>query len=232
MIFKKTSVLRVVTLTLLVIFSSARAPGQNSSTGPRGFVRLVNAVAIGTGKLDMLIDGIEVREEGYKFGDVTGGIPRKPGAYQVSFRREGVKSGQTKVLLEKNETTTLIPFAELIPATPDKEAYWTIRILRLKQHENKKERTATIINVTRSPELKVEIRQKDGTWEALFVKRLGLERTVIQQSTGYLPLRSGGKDLESLSVGNSGNFVAVVYEDANGTIRSQNFQDFKYLSAE
>lgn len=232
MIFRNTSVLWVITITLLASCLPGGAQGEDPSNGPRGFVRLVNAVAIGTGKLDMLIDGSKVRDEGYHFGDVTGGIARKPGSYKVSFRREGVKSGETKVALDLNETTTLIPFAEFVPATPDQEAYWTIRILRLKQHENKEKRTATIVNVTRLPELKVEIRQRDGTWEALFVKRLGLERTPIQQSTGYVPLRSDGKNLEALSVGNSGNFVAVVYEDADGTIRSQNFQDFKYLSAE
>lgn len=195
-------------------------------------MRLVNAVAIGTGKLEMLIDGEKVRDEGYKFGDVTGGIPKKPAAYKVSFRRDGVKSGETKVVLEKNETTTVIPFAELIPATPDKEAYWQIRILRLKQQEDKGMRTATIVNVTREPELKVEVRQQDGKWDSLVVKRLGLERTVIRQSTGYVPLRCGGKDLKPLSIGTSGNFVAVVYEDENGAILSQNFQDYKYLSAE
>ena len=231
MISRSISVLWIVAISLLVSILPGRVYGQ-AVVGPRGFVRLVNAVAIGTGKLDMLIDGSRVREEGYKFGDVTGGIPRTPGAYKVSFRREGVENGETKLTLYKNETTTLIPFAEFVPATPDKEAYWTIRILRLKQHEAKQKRTATIINVTREPELKVEIRQKDERWEALFVKRLGLERTMIQQSSGYVPLRSGGKDLKALSVGSSGNFVAVVYEDADGAIRSQNFQDFKFLSAE
>ena len=221
-------------ITIALLLSGFRAPAQSpdATLGPRGFVRLVNAVAIGTGKMDMLIDGGKVRDEGYKFGDVTGGIPKNPGAYKVSFRRDGVKSGETKVVLEKNETTTVIPFAELVPATPDKEAYWQIRILRLKQQEEKETRTATIVNLTREPELKVEVRQQDGKWDSLTVKRLGLERAVIQQSMGYVPLRCGGKDLKPLSIGTSGNFVAVVYEDETGAILSQNFQDYKYLSAE
>lgn len=220
------------TIAWLATGSPARSQSTDETVGPRGFVRLVNTVAIGTGKLDVMIDGNKVREEGYKFGDVTGGIPRKPGAYMVSFHREGAESGETKVTLEKNETITLIPFAEFVPATPDNEAYWQIRVLRLKQNETKEKRTATLVNVTREPELKVEIRRKDGVWESIFVKRLALVRAEIRQSSGYVPLRCGGRDLKPLSVGSSGNFVAVVYEDAHGTIRSQNFQDYKYLSAE
>jgi hypothetical protein len=232
MISRYISGILMISAALLASGYSARAQNPDETVGPRGFVRLMNAVGNGTGKLEVRIDGGKVREEGYELGDVTGGIPRKPNTYNVSFQRIGVESGETKVTLEKNETITLIPFAELVPATPEKEAYWKIRILKLKQLETKQKRTATIVNVTRDPELKIEIRQNDEKWEALVVKRLGLERTGIQQSSGYVPLRSGGKDLKPLSVGTSGNFVAVVYEDAAGAIRSQNFQDYKYLSAE
>lgn len=208
------------------------AQKNDAAVGPRGFVRLLDAVACGSGKLDFLIDGRKVREEGYEIGDVTGGIARKPGNYKVTFRREGVEEGETKISLGKNETTTLIPFAEWVPATPAKVAYWKIRILKLKQLEEKEQRTATVVNVTKEPELKIEIRRKDKTWDSRFVKRLGLERFEILQKTGYVPLRAGNNNLKPLSVGTSGNFVAVVYQDSEGVIRSQNFQDYKYLSAE
>lgn len=232
MISRITSSILITAIAMFAAGIPAHAQPPDETVGPRGFIRLMDAVANGTGKLKVLIDGRKVREEGYEFGDVTGGIPRKPGSYKVTFQCDGVESGETKVSIEKNETITLIPFAELVPATPEKEARWTIRILKLMQLETKQKRTATVVNVTRVPELKVEIRQNEDKWEALFVKRLGLERTEIQQSSGYVSLRIGGKDLKSLSIGTSGNFVAVVYEDAAGTICSQNFQDYKYLSAE
>jgi hypothetical protein len=199
---------------------------------PQGFLRLLNAVGIGTGKLEFRIDGSMAREEGYQFGDVTGGIPRKPGSHKVSFRREGVEGADASIEVAKDQTTTLVPFVERIPATETKPAFWKIRVLKLKQREAEQKRTATIVNVTREPELKVEIRRKDDTWETLLVKRLELTRTEISQSSGYVPLRCGGKDLKALSVGSSGNFVSVIYEDAEGVICSRNFQDFRYLSAE
>jgi hypothetical protein len=36
--------------------------------------------------------------------------------------------------------------------------------------------------------------------------------------------------LSAISVAPAGNFVAVLYDDENGSLRSKNFQDYKYLS--
>lgn len=208
------------------------AQTDDPTRGPRGFIRLMHAVGVGSGKLDFFIDGTKARQQGYEFGDVTGGIPRKPASYRVSFRRDGIETGETKLDVILNETITLIPFAEHVPATEKKEAHWTIRILKLKQSENPEKSTATVINLTSKPELKVMIQKPDESWSSLSVKRLNLERIPIQQRTGYVPIKAESQDLKPLSVGSSGNFVSVIYEDAEGAMRSQNFQDLKYLSFE
>jgi hypothetical protein len=206
--------------------------GQDSKRGPIGFVRMLNAVAIGTGRLEFTLDGKAVRPAGYQLGNVTGGIALKPADYKVVFRREGVKEGETRVQVKVGDTTILIPFAEEIPATDNQPARWQIRILKLKQHESEDKPTASFVSVSSEPELKVEIRQADGKWEPVFVKRLGIARAEIKQSRGYLSLRCKGRDLSAVSVGAAGNFVSVLYDDENGVLRSKTFQDYKYLSAE
>lgn len=217
---------------MILMVTAAHAHPEDPTLGPRGFIRLMNAVGVGSGKLDFLIDGKKVRDEGYEFGDVTGGIPRKPASYKIAFRRSGIETGETRLDVIRNETTTLIPFAEFVPATEQKAAHWIIRILRLKQSENRDKSTATVVNLTRNPELKVLIQQPDESWVTLSVKRLNLERIPILQRTGYVPLRTETGDLKPLSVGTSGNFVSIIYEDADGVICSRNFQDLKYLSLE
>jgi hypothetical protein len=131
-----------------------------------------------------------------------------------------------------NETTILIPFAELVAASADRPARWEIRILRLKQHEVEDQRIATFVSVSRDPELKVEIRQADGRWEPVYVKRLGIGRAAIQQSRGYLAVRCKQQELSAVSVVACGNFVSVLYEDEDGMLQSKSFQDYKYLSAD
>lgn len=225
------SCLHALGLVLVAIILLFDVSAQNEN-GIRGFIRIVNAVGVGSGKLDVLASGKKVRSEGYDFGDVTGGIPRSPGSYTFTFQREGLVSGRTKINVIANTTTTLIPFGEYVPATESKEGYWTIRILRLKQSEDRAQTTATIVNLTRKDEIKVQIRQPDETWTTLPVKRLGLGRAPVLHRNAYVPVRIDEADLTPLAVGTSGNFVAILYEDEQGKIRSKNFQDFKYLSLE
>lgn len=212
-------------------FSNGTARGQDESArGPFGFIRLLHAVGAGTGKLELLIDGKSVRPDGYQLGNVTGGIALKPAAYKVMIRREGVKEGETRVIVAADETTTLIPFAEQIPASDGQPARWEIRILKLKQNETEEKRTASFVSVSRESELKVEIRQTDGTWQPVYVNRLGIARADIRQARGYLSVRCKGQPLSAISVAAAGNFVAVLYDDETGALRSKNFQDYKYLS--
>jgi len=208
------------------------ATAQDAGLERCGFIRLLNAVSAGTGPLDVLVDGQPVRPEGYQPGNVTGGIARKPKVYTVRFRRDGVTAGQTRVNVLANETLILIPYAELVPAREREAAHWEIRILRLKQHEADDTRTASFVSVARDPELTVEILQSNGKWEAILVKRLAIARSAIRQARGYLRVRCKDQPLTSVSVAAAGNFVAVLYDDANGVLRSINFQDYKYLSAQ
>ncbi|MCX6865978.1 MAG: hypothetical protein NTV46_07115 [Verrucomicrobia bacterium] len=221
---------RQLSALLLVVLSSVVLPGgvaqgQNAQRAPCGFIRLLNAVSIGTGKLEFFIDGKSVRPDGYQLGNITGGIALKPDTYKVEFRRDGVKDGETRVIVAANDTTILIPFAEQLPVCEGQPVRWEIRILRLKQHAAENQRTATFVSVSRDPELKVEIRQSDGKWHPVLVKRLGIARADIRQARGYMSVRCKQQELSAVSVGAAG-------KDENGILRSKTFQDYKYLSTD
>ena len=203
---------------------------QDPQRGPLGFLRMLNAVSRGNGKLEFMIDGKPVRPNGYQPGNVTGAIALKPAIYKVAFSRDGVKTANTQLPVTANSTTILIPYAEQIPANDKQAAHWAIKILKLKQHEPDNKRTATFVSVAPDPEFKIEVRQPDGQWQPVLVKRLGIARTDIQQTRGYLPVRCMEQALSPISIGPSGNFVSVLYQDDQGILRSKNFQDYKYLS--
>jgi hypothetical protein len=205
---------------------------QEANREKYGFVRMLNAVSIGTGNLKFLIDGAEVNEDGYKLGSVTGGIALKPATCRISFRKEGVKEGVTSVNVAVDDTTILIPFAEEVPATKDEPAHWIIRILRLKQHEAEDGRIASFVSVSRQPEIKIQLRQSDLKWETVAVKRMSIARVPIKQSKGYMPVKAGELELAAISVGAAGNYVSVLYDDEKGNLKSKTFQDYKYLSAD
>jgi hypothetical protein len=217
-------------IAALLSLSGSLIRAEDFSRGPFGFLRMLDAVNRGSGRLEFIIDGRPVRPDGYQLGNVTGAIALKPMTHSVAFRRDGVKTAQIQLLVTGNNTMILIPFAEQIPANDDQPAQWAIKILKLKQHEPANKRTATFVSVAPVPELTVEIRQPDGQWQSVPVKRLGIARADIQQARGYLPVRCLGRTLSPISIGPSGNFVAVFYQDELGTLRSKNFQDYQYLS--
>jgi hypothetical protein len=197
-----------------------------------GFVRLVNALAQGDKATELLIDGESMNPDGYQLGDVTGGIGLAPGSHTITIKREGVTAGTTRIDVAADQTTTVIPFAEKVPATDDAPAYWAVRILRLKQMEPETARTATFVSVSQTPEHEVEIRDPKGNWTKVTVKRLTTVRTPILYPEGYVPLRTKTGKLPSIPVGEPGNYVVVLYDDSSGKTKALNLQDYKYLSAE
>jgi hypothetical protein len=221
-------------LPVALLISSQAIHAQETKTGstPTGFIRIANAIAPGTGNVNVLIDGNDVYPMGYKFGAVTGGVGLPPGAHSVTIRRAGVKEGTTKVNVEKDQTVTLIPFAEKVPATDQEPAHFAIRILRLKQKETQGGRSATFVSVSGMPELIAELRAPSGTWAKVSIKRLAIGETPILYPEGYAPVRVNGKEMESIPIGDPGNYVVVLYDDAEGNIKTVNFRDFKFLSAD
>ena len=173
-----------------------------------------------------------MRPKGYKLGDATGGIGLKPGSHKVTIKREGIKEGSTTVVLEKNLTVTLIPFAEMIPATDQESAHFKVQILRLKQKSVESGRTATFVSVSANPELKAEVMGEDGKWAAVFVKRLSIAETPLKFSQAFAPTKLNGVPSDPIPIGGIGNYVIVIYDDAEGKVQSLYFRDFKFLSAD
>lgn len=222
----------LLTLALAVSSPVLSAQDTKEASAPTGFIRIANAIAPGTGNVNVVIDGNDVYPSGYKFGAVTGGIGLPPGGHSVTIRRAGVKEGTTKVDVEKNQTVTLIPFAERVPATDQEPAHFAIRILRLKQKEIQGSRSASFVSVSGMPELLAELRAPSGDWAKVPVKRLAIGETPILYPEGYAPVRVSGKEMEPIPVGDPGNYVVVLYDDAEGNIKTVSFRDFKFLSAD
>ncbi|RYD17171.1 MAG: hypothetical protein EOP88_27980, partial [Verrucomicrobiaceae bacterium] len=78
------TVFKFFPLGAILVFLSSVAFSQESGGQKAGFIRLANAVAPGTGRVVLQVDGENLNPKGYKLGDVTGGIPLKPGAHEVT----------------------------------------------------------------------------------------------------------------------------------------------------
>lgn len=196
-----------------------------------GYIRLVNAVATGDGALRLSIDGVDVNPPGYRLGDITGGIGLSPGAHRISVEREGVETGKTTIRLAKDETLTLIPFAEILPRTDERPPRAVIRILRLNPGPPITTRDAVFVSVCQEPEIKVDLGTGNG-WMDIRVQRLTTERRPLAERHGYVPLRVQGKDRPAMEVSSPGTYLVLLYEDPAGKVLTLNFPDLRYLSSD
>ncbi|MCH7227180.1 hypothetical protein [Haloferula sp. A504] len=223
--------MRTISSLLLVLASLAPLAAQDDGA-KYGFIRLVNAVAAGEGKVTLLLDGADLYPSGYQLGDATGGMGVEAGRCKVVVQRDGAKDGTTTIQVEEGKTTTIIPFAELIPATDDEPEHWQIRILRLKQKAESERRNATFVSVARDDAVPVEMRDPDGTWKKYQVKRFDTTVAPMNYPEGYVPLRMKGRELPSIPVLDIGNYVVVLYNDADGEVQALNFRDFHHVTAD
>jgi len=205
---------------------------NEKASPPTGFIRVVNGVAQGTGTLKLLIDGEDMQPDGYNLGDATGGIGMLVGTHKVTFKKEGVKEGSSSIGLGQDQTVTVIPFAEKVPATDQEPGHFRIQILRLKQKEVNSGRTASFVSVSSQPEIKVELEDENGNIATVFVKRLSVAETPLNYTQGYAPAKVNGVSIKPIPIGGIGNYVVVLYDDPEGKVQSLNFRDFKFLSAD
>ncbi len=219
---------------LLQIFLVGVLPAQEKEPPKVGFIRLVNAVAAGTGNVHLQIDGEDMFPKGYKLGQRTGGIGRTAGSKKLTVTREGTVEGTTNVTLGVGETVSLIAFAEKVPAKDDKPEQWEIRILRLKQREVTGGFRFTVVSVSKEPEtLFSTLREGSDTKEANSVKRLMTTTIDLGKNAGDISiyLRDKEEPLAFFRPDSPGNYVVVLYDDAEGGIKAISFYDPKFVIA-
>ncbi len=231
---KSPHLMKTIFKTLLALGAtiSVSLAQQDKPANPTGFIRLVNGVAEGSGKIQLMIDGDDMRPEGYKLGDATGGMGLRAGAHKVVIKKEGLEDGSTTVVLEKDQTVTLIPFSEKVPASDKRPAYFRIQILRLKQNEVQTGRLATFVSVSANLEIKVDLQDESGKFASANVKRLAIAELPLNYSEGYAPAKVNGVAISPIPIGGAGNYVVVLYDTPEGKVGSVYFRDFKFVSAD
>jgi hypothetical protein len=198
-----------------------------------GFVRIVNAVSPGTGNAAFLIDGRSLYADGYALGQTTGGYGVKAGSIDIEVRKTGVEPGSTRISLGIGETLTVIAFAERLPAKkPDDPPKWGVKLLRLKQQEVERGYGVSLISVCKPEEipLKLTVEGRDAPVRA-FAKRLAISKVEMGGKRGEIMVSHEDRVLANISPDSPGNYVVILYENAEGIIEALSYYDPKFVIA-
>lgn len=223
------TIFKILSLACLL---SGVAFGQNDARDI-GFFRFIQAVGPGEGKASLIIDGKDAFPDGYELGAMTGGVGIKAGAHTFESRKKGVDPGKTTVDLKSGETITIIAFAEKLP--PKKEGdppRWSMRLLRLKQQDAEKSFKLTLVSVCQQEEVLVSTTIESlKKQEKTGVKRLGISSVDLGRARGEVTLKLGAEPLTSVSLDEHGNYVVILYDDADGKVHAVSFLDPKFIIA-
>ncbi len=222
-------------LALIVFLLPAAALAQGDGEKPKvGFIRLVNAVGPGTGNVNLKIDGQDRYPTGYKLGQRTGGIGLAPGPKRITVSKEGVEEGTTTFTVEDGETMNLVAFAEKVPATKDKPERWVMKILRLKQRDAEDGYRLTVLSMCNEPET-IFAYQREADKEATMssVKRLMTTSIELGKRAGDVNVFARDKTtlLSFFRPDMKGNYVVMLYNDADGSTKAIFFYDPKFVIA-
>lgn len=224
--------MKAISRILLYLFSLLSL-SLSQEIPPVGFLRVVNAVSPGLGKADIVLDGRSLFADGYDIGQTTGGYGVKSGTRSVEVRKDGLVSGTTRVDIAKGETLTLIAFAEKDPKVEgDEKPKWRIKLLRLKQQNVEKGFGLSVVSVLRNSETNVElfVEGRNKT-EQVTAKRLSITKVDLGRMRGEVLVKVGGQVLTTVSPDSPGNYVVILYENADEKIEALNYFDPKFVIA-
>ena len=220
-------------LTCLLLTAAAPLSIAQSGSPEVGFVRIIHAVAAGSGKARFSVDGDDLFPKGYDLGQATGGIGLAAGSHEITISRSGAKPGTSRIQLQSGETITLIGFSEPIPkSTPTAQQTWKIRLLRLRQSSPESGYQLSLVSVCPEPEtvVQTEIAGKSSRRQAR-VEPFHITTQPLGRSRAEVFVRSGPELLTTVSPDSPGNYVVVLYRDAGGQLRALSFFDPKFVVA-
>lgn len=226
----------VVLLGFAIFVGDLPGAVENQTSEPEakvGFIRIIHAVSPGDGKAEFHLDGENLFPKGYELGQATGGIGVVAGSHQIEIIRSGVERGGTQVDVKPGETTTLVGFAETLPATaPGQAPAWRIRILRLRQSSPESGYQLSVVSVCPEEETVVRTslagRQGDTT---LRVPKFRIVGHPLGRSRAEAFIHAGTGLLTTVSPDSPGNYVVVLYRDARQELRALSFFDPKFVIA-
>lgn len=214
-----------VFFALWFVFSaSARGEGEEQRAG---YVRFVNVVTAGEGRLQFFQDGQTLYKKGYKTGQATGGIGLLEGVYTIKARKEGCEDGELKLDLRKGSSQTVIAYAVPKKNKAGEILAWKIRLELLKGRQVSGYE-ATCVSFCRDKTFQLSVGSFGQKPVAQVTSFLSVSHTSLVPAAGDVLLTIEGKRFYSFSTEDSGSYVAILYETKEGGLKALHFYDPVY----
>jgi hypothetical protein len=227
--------MKTISNILLVAFGLCSGVLAQGVPPKPGFIRLVQAMAPGTGKVNVRIDGDDIFPKGYDLSQCSGGMGFHGGEHRIDVVKQGVEPATVKIPLAEGETITLVVYAEKLPAVSgdDGKPKWKARLLRLRQPPPEPGYHLTLASVSGREEIPVRTLVAGRNKPVIsLVRRLSTVGVHLGRGSGdTLELESGDHPLGRVSLDEKGSYVVILYDKEDGGVGMVSFFDPKFVIA-
>ena len=199
-------------------------------TKTAGFLRIVNVVAVGEGNLNLKMAGKSYWPKGFKLGERTGGFRMRSGKIAFMLEKEGCTTSTRSIEVVKGETQTLVCYADPLRDESGRIVEWELKIARLKQREPEQGLHFTIISFCEEQELELEVLETvSEVSQMVTVAKMKARRVKIEGGLVSVHIMHRDKVVERLATDQKGNYVVMLYTDAEGAQKGVTFYDSKFV---
>lgn len=217
---------------VLLLIGSGVMFGQREMPADVGFFRIVNVVAAGEGNLKMTMEGKEYWPQGFKLGQRTGGIGMKAGKKEFVLRKDGCTGVKRSLDVVAGETQTFVCYADPVRDEEGKIIDWELKIARLRQHTPEKGLFVTLVSFCEDKELAIEINETaSGEVVKVVVPKMKTTRAALQGGLVNAEIKHRGEVVTHVMAEKAGNYVVMLYNDADGAKKGMVFYDPKFVLA-
>ncbi|MBK1833323.1 hypothetical protein [Roseibacillus ishigakijimensis] len=217
--------------SLLFLLSLQLCLAQGEVPDDVGFVRFMNLIDAGQGKVDLKIDGSTIWKPGYTLGQRTGALPYRGGKRSFLVSREGCLPAEREITVEAGKAQTVVAFAEEEFDENGESLGWQIKLARLAQHTPESGLVVTFISFCKEDVIDLEITEamSQKTFKQAVNKRRTTRLKLVENGRVRASVKCGGDYIGTIKVDDEGNYVAFIFEGDEGRKKLITFYDPEFM---
>ena len=197
-----------VNLGLLISALACAAIATAQKPPPQGTFRFVNVSEVKE-PTTLTIDGAKLRPDGFKPSEATGTIGILAGPHQLEATAPGATPGRESVTIEEHASVTAIAYSVPVVDPRTKQSVPALRLFALRTPPRSTRKQFQVVYASHRPQADLVINGSSRVIPAFQAVQLEAESLKVEQ---------GGKDVLKFVARESGSFVAVIYDKADGTL--------------
>ncbi len=209
---------RALLIPALLILTRPLASAQQPAP-PQGAIRFANASSLPE-KVLVTIDGGKLRPDGFNSGDTTGTIGILAGAHRLGATSPSAKAADSPLTIQPNTSTTIVGYSFAVEDPQTKKPVEQLKFYAEVEPAREKGKHFRLLYASAKPAADLTVNGQPLKLAAL--------RSVNLPAAAHdtVKLETGGKAFFDFTAAESGSFLVVIFDKADGSLAAVTLPDY------